>query len=59
MQFVDQIVSLIVGIIVFLIGIKLLLTIIPSLYSGGVGFLISAAVIVFFIYIFVKKGLDL
>jgi len=60
MGFADDILSALVGVIIFAIGLFLLISIIPSLYGGStVGFIVTAGIVMLFIYIFLKKGLDL
>jgi divalent metal cation (Fe/Co/Zn/Cd) transporter len=59
MGFADKVLDLIVGIIIFFIGIYVIWHVGLSLFGGVLNYVISAAVIVFFIYIFIKAGLDL
>jgi hypothetical protein len=59
MDFVKEIFSLIVGLIVVIILGYVLLQIINSLYGGGTGIFLSLLIVIFFMYIFFKKGLDL
>ena len=60
MSFAEEILSAFIGILIFVIGLFLLVSLIPSLYGGSLlGFIVPAAIVVLFIYVFIKKGLDL
>jgi len=59
MNLVEQIITLAVGLILLIVLANVLWTTITSLYGGGLGIIFALVVTLFFIFVVIRKVLDL